>query len=66
MTKLKEKRPKVDRQKAEDLISDEEMTEEEQIRAIEMQFQHIYKNDEELQRALARSDVASLSFEEKY
>lgn len=48
------------------MLSDEEMTEEEQFRAIEMQFQHIYKNDAELRRALARSDVASLGVEEKY
>lgn len=47
------------------LGSDEEITEEQQIKAIEEQFQTLYDKDPELRKMLEKSDVSSFGVAEK-
>ena len=47
------------------LGSDEEMGAEEQIKAIEEQFQTLYEKDPELRKALEKSDVSNFTVNEK-
>ena len=47
------------------LGSDEEMGAEEQIKAIEEQFQTLYEKDPELRKALEKSDVSNFTVSEK-
>lgn len=42
------------------------MTEEEQAKAIEDQFNEIYNKDPELRKALEKSDVSNFTVGEKY